>query len=111
MSAFATTPQLSAAASIPRTLDTLSSSLRGMLLVHVHSLGHIRPMRLFHSHASICSSPAKFLIVVLRLLDVLVDDEPHSKRLAVVDSCTVLDVMFIELATRLAFPFAASVAC
>ena len=82
-----------------------------MLFLQVHSLVHMRSMRLFHSQAWICSSPVKFLIVALRLLEVLVDDEPHSRLLAVFDSCTVLDVIFIELATRLAFPIAASVAC
>ena len=84
-SVFATTPQLSAATSIPRTFETRSSSRRGMLLLQVHSLVHMRPMRFFHSQALICSSPVTFGTVDRRLLEVLVDDGPRSRLSAVSD--------------------------
>jgi hypothetical protein len=64
---------------------------------------YMRPMCFFHSQALICSSPVKFLTVVRRLLEVLVDDEPHSRLSAVSDLFPALDVIFNELGTRLAF--------
>lgn len=50
-SRLATTPQLFSVMSIPRTCETRSSSLRGMLLLQVQSFVHARSILLFHSHA------------------------------------------------------------
>jgi hypothetical protein len=68
-------------------------------------------MRFFHSQALICFSPVKLLTTVRRLLEVLVDDEPHSRLFAVSDLFSALGLIFSELATRLAFLIVAPSAC
>ena len=88
MLAFATTPQLSSATSIPSTLHTLSSSRAWYLVVPLRYAVPAGALSgAYETHALLPFADDDLLSTsesfdygsVRRLLEVLVDDEPHSR--------------------------------